>query len=94
MIASTLSWSQNSMNSSRSPEMCTLAGDIDGHLHGEHRRAGMRCGVAARRDFGDLDFARREEAAQAVHDAGLIEADDVDGIGQELLAEPAAARCA
>ena len=47
--------------------------DVDGHLHGEHRRAGVRRGIAARGDFADFDFASREEAAQAVHDAGLVE---------------------
>src|SRR5579863_9472822 len=35
------------------------AGDIDDHLHGEHRRAGVCGGVGARRQLGDVDAALR-----------------------------------
>src|SRR6185437_16625918 len=38
---------------------------VHDHLHREHRRAGMRRRVAARRYLGDVDAAAREEARQS-----------------------------
>src|SRR5690348_7117846 len=61
--------------------------NVDEHLNGEHGRTRMSGRIAAGAYLADLDFSSREEAAEAVYDARLIEADDVDGVGQELLAE-------
>ena len=68
-IASRFCESQYSMKSSRSCATGSAGGHVDHHLHGEHGRAGLRGGVAARGDFGDLDVAGREETGQAGDDA-------------------------
>src|ERR1700756_3152459 len=44
---------------------------VDDHLHGEHRRAGVSRGVAAGRDFRDVDAAGREKPRQSRDDAAL-----------------------
>src|SRR4029077_2112336 len=57
---------------------------VDDHLHREHGRAGMRGGVAAGRDLGDVDPARGEETRQPGDDAALIETYHVDRIRQHV----------
>src|SRR5262249_49199247 len=57
---------------------------VDDHLHREHRRAGVRRRVAARRDLGDVDAARRAEPGEPRDDAALIEAYDVDRVRQHV----------
>src|SRR5580698_10947605 len=56
------------------------AGDIHDHLHGEHRGAGVRGGIRARRQLGDVDAALRKESREPGDDPGLIEADHIDRI--------------
>src|SRR5580704_17343597 len=53
------------------------AGDIHDHLHREHRSAGVRGGVRARRQLRDVDAALGKESGEAGDDPGLIETDHV-----------------
>src|SRR5271165_2202683 len=55
------------------PDMQTTR-HIHDHLYRKHRSAGMRSRVGARRKFGDVDAALREEPRKSRDDAGLVEA--------------------
>src|ERR1700734_4359666 len=52
------------------------AGDIHDHLHREHRSAGVRGGVRARRQLRDVDSALGKESGEAGDDPGLIGTDN------------------
>jgi len=60
--------------------------NIDDHLHREHRRARVSRGIAAGGDLRNIDTAAGEKAGQSRHDAGLIEADHINGVGEHVRA--------
>ncbi len=69
-------------------------GDVHGHLHGEHLGARVCSRIAARRNVGDLDIVRGEEVREAVYDALVVQAHDVDSVGHAVLLDLAFSRLA
>src|SRR5579863_8877764 len=62
---------------------------VHDHLYREHQRTGMRSGVRAGRQFRDVHAALRKESGETRDDARLVEAHDVDGVGQHDIARGA-----
>jgi len=64
------------------PELGYWHGSRDAHCHlnRKHRCAGVRRGITARQQVGDLDLSAREKLGQVKDNAGLIEANDIDAI--------------
>ena len=58
--------------------------NVDRHLYGEHRCAGVNRGIGTRCQFGNRDIAGDEEIHQVMHNARLIKTDCIDRIGNAI----------